>query len=64
MQSPFETAPATSAIPIYFATKATILGLYIHATDDTRMPPPPAPALTHRQIEVFDNWMAETPPAP
>jgi leucyl aminopeptidase len=27
MQSPFETAPATSAIPIYFATKATWAGI-------------------------------------
>lgn len=36
--------------------KQRFLG-YVHATaDDARMPPPPTPALSSRQIQVFDTW--------
>jgi hypothetical protein len=34
----------------------------IHATDATRMPPPPSPPLTDRQLQVLDHWLAESPP--
>jgi hypothetical protein len=36
---------------------------FIHATgDDNRMPPPPSPPLTTRQIQVLDNWLAHCAP--
>ena len=37
---------------------SAILKTYIHATTDMRMPPPPSPALTARQIGIFDAWLA------
>jgi hypothetical protein len=32
---------------------------YIHADTASRMPPPPSPKLTDRQLEVMDRWLAE-----
>ena len=50
---------------LYFATTPAKLGLLqgylFRGTGNQRMPPPPAPTLTHRQLEVFDNWLNETP---
>jgi hypothetical protein len=39
---------------------------FIRATDDAkRMPPPPTPALSARQVDVFNNWLANCkPPIP
>jgi len=49
---------------LYYATTAAArLKNYIHSADPNgRMPPPPSPGLTTRQLEVMDNWMAESPP--
>jgi len=49
----------------YFAVSlTTILSNYIDSTTDNRMPPPPAPTLTHHQLEVLHNWLKESPPMP
>jgi hypothetical protein len=31
----------------------------IHAVASNRMPPPPSPTLTDRQLQVIDRWVAE-----
>jgi mono/diheme cytochrome c family protein len=36
-----------------------LLKSYIHADTASRMPPPPSPKLTDRQLEVMDLWLAE-----
>jgi hypothetical protein len=38
------------------------LKTYIHGKDANRMPPPPAPGLTEQQLQIMDNWLAESPP--
>jgi hypothetical protein len=37
---------------------------YIHAKSGLRMPMPPSDPLAPWELEVVDNWLAETPPAP
>jgi hypothetical protein len=49
---------------LFYATdgpKKTLLVGYIDSTGKNRMPPEPSPTLTHRQLEVFHNWLAEMP---
>lgn len=42
--------------------KAALFTSYITSTADSgRMPPPPSPPLTSRQIDVLLNWQAEAP---
>jgi hypothetical protein len=43
---------------------APLMADYIIAAGDVRMPPPPSPALTKRQIEIITRWAAQMPPAP
>jgi mono/diheme cytochrome c family protein len=51
-----------SADPATPAKRMTLVN-YIHSTSDaSRMPPPPTPKLTTRQIQVIDAWMAEDDP--
>jgi len=39
---------------------ADLLTKYIRSTDDNmRMPPPPTPPLTTRQLDVFNKWLAK-----
>ena len=37
---------------------------YIHAKTGLRMPMPPSDPLSPWELELVDNWLAETPPAP
>jgi hypothetical protein len=38
------------------------LTTFIHSSGPDRMPPPPSPGLTDRQLEVMDRWLAEPNP--
>ena len=45
--------------------KKALLTSYIHSVGppgNSRMPPPPSPALTTTQLQIFDAWLAEDPP--
>jgi len=39
------------------------IAFYIHAKSGLRMPMPPSDPLAPWELEVVDNWLAETPPA-
>jgi len=45
----------------------SLMRAYIHSTSDSgtvnpRMPPPPSPLLTSRELDVLDKWLSESPP--
>jgi mono/diheme cytochrome c family protein len=45
----------------------SLMRSYIHSTSDSgtvnpRMPPPPSPLLTTRELDVLDKWLSESPP--
>lgn len=65
-----DTCPAGASVPCYglghYTTgdPMTQLVSYIHRTSAIRpMPPPPAPALTTRQLDIIDLWLANGAPA-
>jgi mono/diheme cytochrome c family protein len=41
-----------------------VIRQYINMTGEFRMPPPPAPMLTSRELDILNRWAAETPPRP
>jgi hypothetical protein len=56
------TPPCKRGLLFYATNRTSQLQVYIHSTTSLRMPLPPAPPLTDRQLEVMDNWIAEKPP--
>jgi hypothetical protein len=43
-------------------TERGLIGYYVHAKDDERMPPLPSPRLTDRELELIDRWTANPLP--
>lgn len=56
--------PATCLRGALSEAKAGNLALYLHTKSVIRMPMAPSGPLAPWELEVIDNWLAESPPAP
>jgi hypothetical protein len=56
--------PATCRRGALSEAKSGNLAYYLHTTSIVRMPMAPSGPLAPWELEVVDNWLAESPPAP
>ena len=43
-------------------SEAALIGYYVHAKDDERMPPLPTPRLSDRELALIDKWVKDPRP--
>jgi hypothetical protein len=56
--------PGASVVTVGAKDVALFLPIYVAGPDDVRQPPPPAPRLSARDIEVLRNWVSHDNPNP